>query len=80
MAALRMKLIVLVCLTAATIPWGRPSFSETTISEQTLTGDIVIQETYQPASGLPVGKIQSVRGEAIVFHRDPTVGYRQPAH
>ena len=76
MAALRMILIVLVCLTASTIPWGRPSFSETTISEQTLAGDIVIQETYQPASGLPVGKIQSVRGEAIVFHRDPTVGYR----
>ena len=76
MAALRMILIVLVCLTASTIPWGRPSFSETTISEQTLAGDIVIQETYHPASGLPVGKIQSVRGEAIVFHRDPTVGYR----
>jgi len=80
MAALRMKLIVLVCLAASTIFWGRPSFSETasetTISEQTLAGDIVIQETYQPASGLPVGKIQSVRGEAIVFHRDPTVGYR----
>ncbi|MEE9574968.1 MAG: FecR domain-containing protein [Gammaproteobacteria bacterium] len=76
MAALRMNLIFLLCLTASTILWGRPSFSETTISEQTLTSDIVIKEMYQPGSGLPVGKIQSVRGEAIVFHRDPTVGYR----
>ncbi len=55
---------------------GHPSFSETTISEQTLTSDIIIEEVYQPGSGLPVGKIQSVRGEAIVYHRDPTVGYR----
>ncbi|CAB1062808.1 hypothetical protein D1BOALGB6SA_7590 [Olavius sp. associated proteobacterium Delta 1] len=76
MAALRIILIFLLCLTASTLLWGHPSFSETNISEQTLTSDIVIKEMYQPGSGLPVGKIQSVRGEAIVFHRDPTVGYR----
>jgi hypothetical protein len=76
MAALRINLIFLLCLTASSILWGRPSFSETTILEKTLTGDIVIKERYQPGSGLPVGKIQSVRGEAIVFHRDPSVGYR----
>jgi hypothetical protein len=74
MAALRINLFL--CVTALTLLWGNPSFSETTISEQTLTSDIVIKERYQPGSGLPVGKIQSVRGEAIVFHRDPTVGYR----
>ncbi len=76
MLALRMNFIFLLCLTASTILWGRPSFSETTISEQTLAGDIIIKKMYHPGSGLPVGKIQSVRGEAIVFHRDPTVGYR----
>ena len=76
MAASRINQIILLCLTASTLLWGRPSFSETTISEQTLTGDMVINEIYQPGSGLPVGKIQSVQGEAIVFHRDPTVGYR----
>ena len=76
MAALRINLIFLLCLTASTILWVRPSFSETAISEQTLTGDIIIEEMYQPGSGLPVGKIQSVQGDAIVFHRDPTVGYR----
>ena len=76
MAASRGNFLLLMCLTASILLWGRASFSETTISEQTLTGDIVIEEMYQPGSGLPVGKIQSVRGEAIVFHRDPTVGYR----
>lgn len=76
MAASRGNLIFIMWLTASILLWGRASFSETAISEQTLTGDIVIEEMYQPGSGLPVGKIQSVRGEAIVFHRDPTVGYR----
>jgi hypothetical protein len=28
---------------------------------------------------LPVGKIQAVRGEAIVYHQEPTVGYRVKA-
>jgi len=76
MAALRINSFLFLCVTALTLLWGNPSSSETTISEQTLTSDIVIKESYQPGSGLPVGKIQSVRGEAIVFHRDPTVGYR----
>ena len=76
MAALRINSLLFLCVTASALLWGNPSFSETTISEQTLTSDIVIKEMYQPGSGLPVGKIQSVRGEAIVFHRDPTVGYR----
>jgi hypothetical protein len=58
------------------ILWGQPSLSETSISEQTLTSDIVIKALFQPGSGLPVGKIYSVQGEAFVFHRDPTVGYR----
>lgn len=76
MAALRFNTILLLCLSASILLWLRPGFSETTISEQVLSADIVIKEAYQPGSGLPVGKIQSVQGEAIVFHRDPSVGYR----
>lgn len=76
MSVLRKKLIFLSFVTASFMFFGHPSFSETTISEQTLTGDIIIEEIYQPGSGLPVGKIQSVQGQATVFHRDPTVGYR----
>jgi hypothetical protein len=76
MSLLRKKFILLSIVTASFLFLGHPSFSETTISEQTLTSDIIIEEIYQPGSGLPLGKIQSVRGEAIVFHRDPTVGYR----
>jgi hypothetical protein len=72
----KLRLIILLGLTASTMLWGRPSFSETTISEQTLTGDIIVKDLFQPGSGLPVGKIHSVQGEAFVFHRDPTVGYR----
>lgn len=76
MAALRIHFIFLLCLSASTLLWGRPSFSETTISEQSLGSDIIIEEMYQPGNGLPVGKILSVWGQAIVFHRDPTLGYR----
>lgn len=76
MASSRIHIIFLLCLAASTLLWGRPSFSETAILEKTLTSDIIIEEMYQPGSGLPVGKIQSVRGDAVVFHRDPTVGYR----
>jgi hypothetical protein len=76
MTDLRFNSILYWCLTVAILFFGRPSFSETTISEQLLSADIVIKEAYQPGNGLPVGKIQSVRGEAIVFHRDPAVGYR----
>ena len=77
MAVLRKQNIILLPFVAVSILLlGQPSFSQTTISEQTLTRDMIIEEMYQPGSGLPVGKIQSVRGEAIVFHRDPSVGYR----
>ena len=70
------NLIFLLGLISTLILVGRPSLSETTISEQTLAGDIIIEEMFQPGSGLPVGKILSVRGEALIFHRDPAVGYR----
>jgi hypothetical protein len=53
-----------------------PSFSEMSISERALSGDMVVEELYQAGTGLPVGKIQSVRGKATIFHRDPAVGYR----
>ena len=76
MTALRFNIILLLCLAGSILLLGRPSFSETTISERGLSFDIVIKEAYQPGHGLPVGKIQSVQGEAVVFHRDPTVGYR----
>jgi len=55
--------------------WGRPSFSETAIAEKMLSSDMVVKAAYQPGSGLPVGKIKAVRGEVIIFHRDPSVGY-----
>ena len=70
------NLILLPFVAVSLLILGRPSFSETTISERTLASDIVIEDIYQPGSGLPVGKIQSVRGQAVVFHRDPRVGYR----
>jgi len=76
MASSRFISSFLICLTALALGWGRPAFSETAISEQTLTSDIIIEDEFQPGDGLPAGKVLSVRGEAIVFHRDPTVGYR----
>jgi hypothetical protein len=76
MAAMRIYSIFFMGLIALTLLWGHPSFSESTISEQTLISDFITEEMYQPGSGLPVGKIQSVRGEAFVSHRDPAVGFR----
>ena len=79
MTEFKLNTILYWCLAASILLFGRPSLAETTISEQILSSDIVIEEAYQPGSGLPVGKIQSVQGEAIVFHRDPAVGYRLQA-
>jgi hypothetical protein len=76
MASARFIATFIVFLPALTLGWGRPALSETAISEQTLTSDIIIEEVFEPGDGLPVGKILSVRGQAFVFHRDPTVGYR----
>jgi hypothetical protein len=73
---MRKNFIILSCFISLSIFWARPSLSETAISEKTLSSDIVVKEIYQPGSGLPVGKIKAVRGEALVFHRDPAVGYR----
>ena len=76
MPVTRKNLIFLSCVIASFLLPGRPSFCETTISEKTLSSDIVVKEVYQPGSGLPVGKITALQAEAIVFHRDPAVGYR----
>ena len=75
MSLMRKNPILLLCLIGSMVLWGRPSFSETAVAEKTLSSDIVIKEAYQPGSGLPVGKIKAVRGEVIIFHRDPSVGY-----
>jgi hypothetical protein len=56
--------------------FAQPVFSETVILENSLPADAIIEDFFQGGSGLPVGKIQAVRGEAIVFHREPTVGYQ----
>ena len=54
MLSSRKNLIFLLCLISTSILVGHPSFSETTISEQKLAGDIIIKEMYEPGSGLPV--------------------------
>ena len=79
MMPLRKSLILMLGIISLVVLVGRPSFSETNFLEQTLPGDIIIEKIFQPGSGLPVGKIQSVRGDVIIFHRDPTVGYRARA-
>ena len=53
-----------------------PVYSEMSMSERSLPADTVIQDSFQAGSGLPVGKIQSVRGQIYIFHRDPSVGYQ----
>jgi len=49
------------------------------ISENLLPADEIVEGVFQGGRGLPVGKIQAVRGEVIVYHQEPTVGYRVKA-
>ncbi len=75
MPALKKIFIYFLCSTMSLLLFGRTSISEMSISEQTLPEDTIVEELYQPGSGLPVGKIQSVRGNVVIFHLNPAVGY-----
>jgi len=76
MSALRKKIFIFCCIISSFTLWGPFSYAETAISENTLPSDIVVEEAFQPGTGLPVGKVKAVRGEVLVFHRDQAVGYR----
>lgn len=43
--------------------------------EKLIPKDIVIRDTYQPSFGDSIGKIQLVKGRAIIIHVDDTDGY-----
>jgi len=58
---------------------AHPVFADMSLAERSLPADTVIKDIFQAGTGLPVGKIQSVRGEINIFHRDPSVGYRARA-
>ncbi len=66
--------LLLVCVLSA-----HPVLAEMSLAERSLPADTVIRDIFQAGIGLPVGKIQSVRGEINIFHRDPSVGYRARA-
>lgn len=68
--------IWVTCMMLFLLLMAPPVIAEMSMSERSLPADTVITDTFQAGSGLPVGKIQSVRGEIYVFHRDPSVGYR----
>ena len=68
--------ICISCSFLLLLLFGQPSFAEMVISESSLPVDAFVEELFQGGSGLPVGKIQAVRGEAIVLHREPAVGYQ----
>lgn len=72
----RKNFIWVTCLTLLLLLMVPPVIAGMSMSERSLPADTVIADTFQAGSGLPVGKIQSVRGEIHVFHRDPSVGYR----
>ena len=72
----RKNFICVTCLIPLLLLIAHPAVSEMSISERSLPADTVIKDVFQAGTGLPVGKIQSVRGETVIFHRDPSVGYR----
>jgi len=63
-------LVSILVLTAVAVA------EETSMSERSLAADTIIKDSFQAGTGLPVGKIHSVRGEAYIFHRDLSTGYR----
>ena len=79
MPVTRNNSIRVICLLPLLLLLSHPVFAEMSLSERSLPADTVIKETFQAGTGLPVGKIQSVRGEINIFHRDPSVGYRARA-
>ena len=64
-----------ICIFVVWFFIGQPTHAQQAISEKLLPADLLIEDFFQAGIGLPVGKIQAVRGEVIVYHRDPTVGY-----
>ena len=75
----RKNYIWVTCFILFLLLTALPVLAQTSMSERSLVADSVIADTFQAGTGLPVGKIQSVRGETIIFHRDPSVGYRAKA-
>ena len=76
MPASRNHLIYILCLFLLLLFFRQPTFAQMIISETSLPADAIVEEFFQGGNGLPVGKIQAVRGEVIIFHREPTVGYQ----
>jgi hypothetical protein len=76
MFRLRIIFIGVMSLIALSVILKHPAISEMSLSEKSLPADTVIRDSFLSGTGLPVGKIQSVRGETVIFHRDPAVGYR----
>jgi hypothetical protein len=76
MFLLRKKIVGVVIFMTLLFFLIQPAVAEMSISERSLPADTVIKDVFKAGSGLPVGKIQSVRGETLIFHSDPTVGYR----
>ena len=76
MSRLRIKFIGVMSSIALSVILIHPAISEMSLSEKSLPADTVIKDSFLAGTGLPVGKIQSVRGETVIFHRDPAVGYR----
>jgi hypothetical protein len=54
---------------------AQPAVAEPTILEQPPAADPPVEISFEAGSGLPVGKILSVRGSVDVFHRDMALGY-----
>ena len=79
MSASRNNLLNILWLFLALLFLEPSSFAEMNISENLLPTDAIVEDVFQGGSGLPVGKIQAVRGEVIVYHQEPTVGYRVKA-
>jgi len=80
------KIIVYTLLSLLVLLFNQSAaFSEEDILEQSLPSDTIvrelpsdtlIREMYEPGSGLPAGKLQSLQGRVVIYHQDPAVRYQ----
>ena len=54
--------------------WGVGNFNPS-FAQSLLPQEIILNQTYRPGSGLPVGKIQSLWGDVVILHADMIDGY-----
>ena len=70
------KIVIILLALAAMISFENTFIFDTVVAETMHPKESTVKEIYRAGSGLPVGKIQLVEGDVLIFHADTTDAYR----